>query len=410
MNTQFTCWIIGIFLTFYLGGILILLADKETPTKRTVLISPLIKKGVGVIPEHMEKMTPITLVLFCIYKLFLVGEVVGGMVVFIFLDLPIMEFGIYLSIAVLTFLLPVLYMYFPLMIVQNTRLREKGNGDCELQEAKTISLKKNRIIMKVNLLKKKVGESKGTVVILPFYLGADMDGKILDRGGKPHMVMAYDRPHYNYGGDYFTLAHEVAKLDYQVIRMQGNSKSGINATVEDFAEELKDVLTLMGINSNKILLFGHGIYTVPLAIKVAEIVRPDGLALIGGSIEGYWDSLKHFSQSKGNFSEQISGNYLGLEKYNKEELHNSLEKYSGKLLRIVAKKSVFSNGIQKEERLQDWNINTNRKLIALDMDEHMAVCYGSINTEGIFAVVDTLERPGLYPKLMESIKVWLEEE
>ena len=52
----------------------------------------------------------------------------------------------------------------------------------------------------------------------------------------------------------------------------------------------------------------------------------------------------------------------------------------------------------------------NRKLIALDMDEHMAVCYGSINTEGIFAVVDTLERPGLYPKLMESIKVWLEEE
>lgn len=224
------------------------------------------------------------------------------------------------------------------------------------------------------------------------------------------MVMAYDRPHYNYGGDYFTLAHEVAKLDYQVIRMQGNSKSGINATVEDFAEELKDVLTLMGINSNKILLFGHGIYTVPLAIKVAEIVRPDGLALIGGSIEGYWDSLKHFSQSKGNFSEQISGNYLGLEKYNKEELHNSLEKYSGKLLRIVAKKSVFLNGIQKEERLQDWNINTNRKLIALDMDEHMAVCYGSINTEGIFAVVDTLERPGLYPKLMESIKVWLEEE
>ena len=143
---------------------------------------------------------------------------------------------------------------------------------------------------------------------------------------------------------------------------------------------------------------------------MAEIVRPDGLALIGGSIEGYWDSLKHFSQSKGNFSEQISGNYLGLEKYNKEELHNSLEKYSGKLLRIVAKKSVFLNRIQKEERLQDWNINTNRKLIALDMDEHMAVCYGSINTEGIFAVVDTLERPGLYPKLMESIKVWLEEE
>ena len=33
MNTQFTCGIIGIFLTFYLGGILILLADKETPTK-----------------------------------------------------------------------------------------------------------------------------------------------------------------------------------------------------------------------------------------------------------------------------------------------------------------------------------------------------------------------------------------
>ncbi|MDY4096028.1 MAG: hypothetical protein SOY47_04805 [Lachnospiraceae bacterium] len=48
MNTQFTCGIIGIFLTFYLGGILILLAAKETPTKRTVLISPLIKKGVGV--------------------------------------------------------------------------------------------------------------------------------------------------------------------------------------------------------------------------------------------------------------------------------------------------------------------------------------------------------------------------
>ena len=61
MNTQFTCGIIGIFLTFYQGGILILLADKETPTKRTVLISPLIKKGVGVIPDHMEKMTSITL-------------------------------------------------------------------------------------------------------------------------------------------------------------------------------------------------------------------------------------------------------------------------------------------------------------------------------------------------------------
>ena len=411
MNTEFTFWISAIFLTFFLGEILIFLADKETLTKRAVIISPFIKKIVGVIPEPMEKMEPITLLLFFIYKFFLFGELIGGIVVLIFLDLPLMEFGIYLLEAVVPFFLTVVYIYFPLIIfVKNTHVKKKENGDYGLQEAKTISLRKNRIIKKVNLLKKKVGESKGTVVILPFYLGADMEGKILDRGGKAHMHMAYDRPYYVYGGDYYTLAHELVKLDYQVVRMQGTAKSGINATVEDFAEELKGILTLMGINGNKILLFGHGIYAVPLAIKVAEIVRPDGLALIGGSIEAYLESLRQFCQSRGNFSEQISGSYLGLEKYNKEELQSSLKTYSGKLLRIRAKKSIFLNGNQTEEGLEAWDINTDRRLIELDMAEHMAVCYGSLNTEGIFAVVDSLERPGLYPELMESIKVWLEEE
>lgn len=411
MNTEFTFWIGAIFLTFFLGEILIFLADKETLTKRAVIISSFIKKIVGVIPEPMEKMEPITLFLFFIYKFFLFGELIGGIVVLIFLDLPLMEFGIYLLEAVVPFFLTVVYIYFPLIIfVKNTHVKKKENGDYGLQEAKTISLRKNRIIKKVNLLKKKVGESKGTVVILPFYLGADMEGKMIDREGKPYMNTAYDRPHYFYGGDYYTLAHELVKLDYQVIRMQGTAKSGINATVEGLAEELKGILALMGINGNKILLFGHGIFTVPLAVKVAEIVRPDRLALIGGNIEGYLESIERYNQSKGYFSEQTSDGYFGLEKYNKEELQSSLKTYSGKLLRIRAKKSVFLNGNQTEEGLEAWDINTDRRLIELDMAEHMAVCHGSLNTEGVFAVVDTLERPGLYPGLMESIKAWLEEE
>ena len=45
--------------------------------------------------------------------------------------------------------------------------------------------------------------------------------------------------------------------------------------------------------------------------------------------------------------------------------------------------------------------------ITFDMNEHMAVCYGSINEEGIFAVADARERLGFYLGLVESIKNWI---
>lgn len=71
-------------------------------------------------------MEPITLFLFFIYKFFLFGELIGGIVVLIFLDLPLMEFGIYLLEAVVPFFLTVVYIYFPLIIfVKNTHVKKR---------------------------------------------------------------------------------------------------------------------------------------------------------------------------------------------------------------------------------------------------------------------------------------------